>query len=75
MITYDVADGDPAQSAMHGEAATAVKLQGRMLTWSVVLDLTSDQKNLYYGFQRKLTEGDKVVRSRSWTETIPRDLQ
>ena len=38
LITYDVAE-DPARSAMHGEASTAVKLEGRTLTWSVELDL------------------------------------
>jgi uncharacterized protein len=75
LITYDVADGDPARSAMHGEASTAVKSKGRVLTWSVVLDLKSDQKNFYYSFQRKLTKGNTLIRSRSWTETIPRDLQ
>ena len=75
LITYDVADSDPGKSAMHGEAATAVKLKGRVLTWSVLLDLTSDEKNFYYSFQRKLTNGDSLVRSRSWKETIPRDLQ
>jgi uncharacterized protein len=75
LITYDVADGDPAKSAMHGQASTAVKLKGRVLTWSVSLDLTSDQKNFYYSFQRKLTQGDRLVRSRSWKETILRDLQ
>ena len=75
MITYDVADADPAQSAMHGEAATAVRLGKRTLTWSVVLDLTSDSNNFYYRFERKLTEGRRLVRERSWKETIARDLQ
>ena len=75
MITYDVADADPAHSAMHGEAATAVKLGARTVTWSVTLDLTSDQNHFYYRFRRQLTEGSKLVRERSWTETIPRDLQ
>jgi hypothetical protein len=60
---------------MHGEAATAVKLKDRTLTWSVNLDLTSDQRNFYYSFQRRLTQGSKLVRERKWTETIPRDLQ
>ena len=60
---------------MHGEASTAVKLKDRTLTWSVVLDLTSDQRNFYYSFERKLTQGGKVVRERKWTETIPRDWQ
>ena len=75
LITYDVADTDPAKSAMHGEASTAVKLKDRTLTWSVVLDLTSDQRNFYYSFQRKLTQGSKVLRERKWAETIPRDWQ
>jgi hypothetical protein len=75
LITYDVADADPAKSAMHGEAATAVKLSGHTLTWSVELDLTSDQKNFYYVFKRKLTQGGKLLRERKWSETIPRDLQ
>ena len=60
---------------MHGEASTAVKLKDRTLTWSVVLDLTSDQRNFYYSFRRKLTQGGKLVRERTWNETIPRDWQ
>jgi len=75
LITYDVADTDPSRSAMHGEAATAVKLHDRTLTWSVILDLTSDQRNFYYTFERKLTQGGKLVRERKWKQTIPRDLQ
>ena len=75
LIIYDVANTDPAKSAMHGEASTAVKLSGRTLTWSVILDLTSDRENFYYSFRRKLTSGDQLLRERAWTETIPRDLQ
>ena len=75
LITYDVADTDPAKSTMHGEASTAVKLSGRTLTWSVSLDLTSDRDNFYYSFRRKLTQGDQLLRERAWAETIPRDLQ
>ena len=75
LITYDVADANPARSSMHGEAATAVKLSDRTLKWSVELDLTSDQRNFYYSFKRKLTQGSKVLRERTWTETVPRDLQ
>ena len=41
----------------------------------MALDLTSDQRNFYYTFQRKLTQGGKLVRERKWTETIPRDWQ
>ncbi len=75
LITYDVADTDPTRSAMHGEASTAVKLPGRTLTWSVILDLTSDRENFYYSFRRKLTLGDTLLRERAWTETVPRDFQ
>jgi len=74
-IAYDVIDSDPAKSSMHGEASTTVKLKSGTITWSVVLDLKSDQQNFYYTFTRRLTKGKQLLRTKTWKQTIPRDLQ
>jgi putative CocE/NonD family hydrolase len=74
-MSYDVSDGNPAVSAVHGEASTSVDLPGRALVWGVVLNLKSDEKNFYYHFERTLTENGKRIREKQWDETIPRDHQ
>jgi hypothetical protein len=35
----------------------------------------SDLKNFYYGYKRELVENGRVVRQKTWQETIPRDHQ
>jgi uncharacterized protein len=72
---YEARDADPAFSSTHGEASTTVDLPGRLLVWSVVLDLKSDEKNFYYHFERRLRENGALVREKKWDDTIPRDFQ
>jgi len=74
-MSYEATDNDPAVSSTHGEASTTVELPGRLLEWSVELDLKSDAKNLYYHFERRLTENGKLIREKKWDDTIPRDFQ
>ncbi len=74
-MSYVVADAKPAASTVHGEASTTVELSGRMLVWSVILNLRSDEKNFYYHFERHLTENGKPVRDKTWEATVPRDHQ
>jgi putative CocE/NonD family hydrolase len=74
-MSYVVADDKPEASTVHADASTTVELPSRTLVWSVVLDLRSDAKNFYYHFERRLTENGKLIRQKSWVETIPRDHQ
>lgn len=74
-MSYVVADDKPDVSTVHADVSTTVELPSRILVWSVVLDLRSDAKNFYYYFERRLTENGKLIRQKSWDETIPRDHQ
>ncbi len=47
-LVYRQADCCSERSSVHGEAATAVALRDRTLTWAVALDLTSDAR-LFHG--------------------------
>jgi uncharacterized protein len=74
-MSYEVTDAKPAVNTVHGEASTTLELPGRVLVWSVILDLRSDEKNFYYHFERHLTENGKPLRDKTWEEAIPRDHQ
>jgi hypothetical protein len=75
-MSYVVADATPAVNTVHGGASTTLNMKdGRVLVWSVILDLRSDATNFYYHFERHLTENGKAVRDKVWDETIPRDHQ
>ncbi len=65
----------PEQASVHGEASMAVKLKDRTLQWSTVLDLRSDEKNFYYEYTRELRNDGKLIRTKTWRETVPRDFQ
>ncbi len=75
-MSYVVADATPAVNTVRGEASTTLNLKdGRVLVWSVILDLHSDATNFYFHFERHLTQNGKSVRDKVWEETIPRDHQ
>ncbi|MFY9531862.1 MAG: CocE/NonD family hydrolase [Candidatus Acidiferrales bacterium] len=74
-LTYDVADAHSDVSSVHGEADTTVELKGRTLLWHSALDLRSDGKNFYYNYKRELSDNGKLLRQKSWQETISRDHQ
>jgi putative CocE/NonD family hydrolase len=74
-LVYRQADCCSERSSVHGEAATAVALRDRTLTWSVVLDVRSDARFFHYRFIRRLTRDGKPLRERAWSADIPRDSQ
>jgi hypothetical protein len=53
----------------------AVKLAGRDLLWRGILDAHSDRQNFYVQYQRELRENGKIIRSKLWDATVPRDGQ
>jgi hypothetical protein len=74
-MSYLITDAHPEKSSIHAEGATTVELPGRILVWSVILDVSSDARNFYYHSERHLTENGKLIREKSWDDKIPRDHQ
>ena len=75
-IVHQTSDSHPEATSMRGEHTIQVELkQGRTLRWEAELLVRSDTENLYYTYTRRLIENDKLLREKSWNETIPRDHQ
>ena len=74
-LTYEADDNHPEISSVHGEAEIAMSLKDRTLSWKGHLTLTSDAKNFYYKYVRELYQDGKLVKDKTWEETVPRDHQ
>ena len=74
-IIYEVQDAHPESASVTSEMKRTVQIGGRNLVWQGVLDFRSDRENFYYIYTRRLFEGDREIREKTWTETIPRDFQ
>lgn len=74
-LTYDVEDAHPAANAVRGEAESIYELHGRVLTWRGRLFVTSDEKNFFYKYTRELLKDGKMLKQKTWQETIHRDHQ
>lgn len=74
-MTYDASDDHPETGSVRGHAFTKVKLKTRELNFESHLELRSDAKNFYYTYRRDLTENGKLIRTKTWKDTIPRDHQ
>ncbi len=74
-IIYHVDDARPEAADAEGEAETIQTLGDRVLTYRGHLRLSSDAQFLHYSYTRELLRDGIVVRTRTWSEDIPRDLQ
>jgi hypothetical protein len=74
-IIYHVDDAHPESADAEGEAETIQTLTDRVLTYRGHMRLTSDASLLHYSYTRELLRDGSVVRTRTWNEDIPRDLQ
>ena len=74
-IVYDTEDAQPAISKAQGESETIEKLADRVLTYRGHLTVTSDAGTFHYAFTRELLRDGVVLRTKTWREDIPRDLQ
>ena len=75
LMVYKADDLHPQTSSVHGEADMIVGLKERTLHWRGILDARSDRQNFYVQYKRELTENGRVIRSREWQATVPRDGQ
>jgi hypothetical protein len=74
-ITHQVNDRDPARAQTTSHYQIRVELNDRSLTFEGDLVFESDRDNFYYTYTRKVFENGKVLRERTWRETILRDFQ
>jgi hypothetical protein len=72
---YETGDEDPARSRFLGDAVHRFTLPGgRTVRVHTVMDIRSDQRNLQVSVTRRLFERDSLIRSKSWSETLPRGI-
>lgn len=72
-IKHTTHEDRPAQTRVESRYTTTVILPGRILTWTGELDFSSDLKNYYYRYTRRLEENGKAIREKHWDETIKRE--
>ncbi len=72
---YQTEDENPARSSFLGNEVHRFTFSGgRTLRIHTVMDIRSDQTTLHVTVIRRLYERDRLVRSRSWSETLPRGI-
>jgi len=74
-LIYRVDDAHPDAAAVEGEAESVEHLKDRTLTYRGTLAITSDAGTFHYAATRTLLRDGGVLRTRTWKEDIPRDLQ
>jgi putative CocE/NonD family hydrolase len=74
-IEHRTSDAHPENTEVRGTHRQEVTLEDRVLLWEAELNFTSDLENFHYRYTRRLTKDGKVVREKTWTDTIPRDFQ
>jgi predicted acyl esterase len=74
-IRHTVKEAEPANASMQGSHRMEVELPGRTLLWEAELSFRSDADNFHYSYRRRLSENGKLLREKTWNDTIPRDFQ
>ena len=74
-IVYEAQDNDPARARVTGKNRYIIELEDRTVTLEADFSLTSDGQNFYYKYIRRALENGKLIREKTWEETIPRDHQ
>jgi putative CocE/NonD family hydrolase len=74
-VTYDIDDAHPEAARVQGDSQYNQTVAGHVLTWHGHHDLSSDVHTFFYKYTRTLSRDGTVIRSKTWTEAIPRDHQ
>jgi len=74
-IAYDVDDQHPESAKVQGDSEYNQTVDGHVLTWRGHHDLSSDAHTFFYKYTRTLLRDGSVVRSKTWTDSVPRDHQ
>jgi hypothetical protein len=74
-MVHEAQDKNPAKASVTGQSRYLVELKGRTLELEGDLSFTSDRENFFYLYTRRALENGKLVREKTWKETIRRDHQ
>ncbi len=74
-LTYAVDEAHPAEASVLSNALYAQTVGSHTLTWSGVLSVRSDERSFHYRYTRTLLRDGKLLMTRTWRKTIPRDHQ
>jgi putative CocE/NonD family hydrolase len=74
-ITHEITDDHPEAASVVSKHSFHVELTDRKLTWEASLEFHSDLQTFYYKYTRRLLQDGKLLREKTWTDTIPRDFQ
>ena len=75
MITHEAQDDHPEATSFLSDYTTSIELEDRVPTWQGLWSFRSDQENFYYEYTKRFLKDRKLVREKTWKETIPRDHQ
>jgi hypothetical protein len=72
---YETENESPARSGFLGDEVHRFSLPGgRTLRLHTVMDIRSDSTTLHVTVTRQLYQQDTLIRSKSWSETLPRGI-
>ena len=74
-IVQQAQDNEPAKAGVMSNAGYTLEIGDRTVKLEGDLSVTSDRENFYYSFTRRASENGKLVKEKTWKETIPRDHQ
>jgi putative CocE/NonD family hydrolase len=74
-IEHRSSDAHPESTGVHGTHRMEVAVERRVLVWEAELSFSSDRDSFHYRYTRRLEENGKLVREKTWTDTVPRDFQ
>ena len=74
-IEHRTSDKHPEKTSISGSHELEIQLEGRVLLFQGKTSVSSDLKNFYFEYSRRLSENGTLLREKSWSETIPRDYQ
>ena len=72
---YETHDDHPADSHFLGDEVHVIQVgNGRKLRVRTLIDMQSDSAAFHVAITRSLYVGDALLRTRNWTDTIPRGI-
>ncbi|HEY1889061.1 MAG TPA: CocE/NonD family hydrolase [Steroidobacteraceae bacterium] len=74
-LTYLIDDAHPADASDVGDIVNVQHVGAHTLTWRGHLSVRSDQHDFHYLYTRALLRDGRLVMTRTWKKTIPRDQQ
>jgi hypothetical protein len=74
-IIQEAQDAEPSKAGVMSNAGYVLEIGDRTVKLEGDLSVTSDGENFYYSFTRRALENGKLLKEKTWEETIPRDHQ